>query len=131
VEVLGPRGVEFLSGNVGFVFFPEYGVNGLGFTDFPATQLWGCPSGTVVADFFLLLGTFGVLYKFEVDKDFLSSLVSVMLWRCSVKASWIHVAASFNRFSMSSACLVSGDEYNALQDGKELCLADSAPSDEL
>lgn len=39
VEVLGPRGVEVLSGNMGFVFLPEYGVNGLGFVDFPATEL--------------------------------------------------------------------------------------------
>jgi hypothetical protein len=43
VEVLGPSGVEVLSENVGFVFFPECGVNVLGFIDFPATQLRGSP----------------------------------------------------------------------------------------
>jgi hypothetical protein len=131
VEVLGPRGVGVLSENVGFVFFPEWGVNSLGFIDFPVTQLRESPWGTGVADFFLLLGTFGTLYKLEVDKGFLSVLVSVMLWRCSAKASWIHVTASFKCFSISSACLTSGDGHNALQNGPETCWDDSTSSDEL
>jgi hypothetical protein len=123
VKVLGPRGVQVLSKNVGFVFFSECGVNGLGFIGFLATQLRGSPWWMAVADF-LLLGTFGTLYKFEVDKDFLSFRVCVMFWRCSAKASWICVAASFNLFSMSSVCLPPGDGYSCLQNRPEICLAE-------
>jgi hypothetical protein len=107
VNVLRQRGVVVLSGIMGFVFFLGNGVNGFGFIDFPVTELRGSPEETVVTGF-LMLGTFGTLDTLEGNKNLFSVPFSVTFRRCKAKASWIHVAASSNRFSISSAALTSG-----------------------